>query len=247
MKDLKTPFFTILFIFFFLILYTKFFGPIPFSVNSLVTNKQSSFQVTGEGKATAVPDTADVVVGATQQSSTVEDAQNKVNLASQKIINDIKKLGIDEKDIKTDNYSVDPQYDYSKGQTITGYSVTQQIEVKVKPIGKVNQVVDTATADGANIVQGASFTFSDELEQKLEDSARSMAIANAKDKANSLANAAGIHLGKVIDVSEGNGSNPVPVMNQALTMGTAEKSAPTNITPGQSTVDITVTLSYETY
>jgi len=250
MRDLKTSFFTIFFIFLGLFLYTKLSGPIPFFINSLQTTKNSSFQADGTGKATGVPDTALISVGITQNSSTVEDAQTKVNQAAAKIISDIEKLGINEKDIKTADYSVNPEYDYSKGgQTITGYSVQQQLDIKVKPIEKVNNVIDTATTDGANIVNGVSFTFSDDMQNKLETAARLQAVNNAKTKAEGLANAAGIRLGKVIDVSEQNNSVIVPVRNDLTpVMGGAQKvGAPTNITPGQNSVDITVTLSYETF
>jgi len=246
-KELKTPFFTIFFIFLGLFLYTQLSGPIPFFINSLQTTKTSMFQVEGSGKATAVPDTAMISIGVTQKSSTVVDAQAKTNSLASKIISDIKKLGIDEKDIKTVNYSINPDYDYSQGQTITGYTVNQNLEIKVKPIEKVNKAIDTATADGANLVQGASFIFSDEVQKKLEDEARKQAVNNAKQKAESLAKAAGIRLGKIIDVTETNQLNPIP-LRQAL-IGEDMKVAPpsTEITPGQNTVNVTVTLSYETY
>lgn len=248
MKELKASFFTILFIFLGLFLYTKFSGPIPFFITSLQTTKNTLFQAQGTGKATAVPDTAMVSVGITQKSSTVEDAQNKVNLASSKIIDDIKKLGIDEKDIKTANYSVNPEYDNTNGQNIVGYTVEQDLEIKIKPIENANKVVDTATADGANLVNGISFIFSDDLQKKLETSARNQAVANAKSKAQSLANASGITLGKIVDVSEDNQSAPMPLREPMLSAGAQKVSAPsTNITPGQNTVTITVTLSYETY
>lgn len=247
MKELKTPFFTIFFIFLGLFLYTKLSGPIPFFITSLQTTKDNLFQASGTGKATGIPDTALVSVGVTQKSSTVEDAKNKVNQTAAKIIDDIKKLGIDEKDIKTVNYSINPDYDYLRGQAITGYTVNQNLEIKVKPIEKVNKVIDTATADGANLVQGASFIFSDEVQKKLEDEARKQAVNNARQKAESLAKTAGIRLGKVIDVTETNQLNPIP-LRQAL-IGEDEKVAPpsTDITPGQNTVNATVTLSYETY
>ena len=246
MKDLKTPFFTILFIFLFLFLYTKLSGPIPFFINSLQTTKTNMFQVVGEGKATAVPDTAMVSVGVTSKAQAVEDAQAKTNRLASKIIEDIKKLGIEEKNIKTVNYSVNPDYDYSRGQTITGYTVNQTLEIKVKPIEKVNRVIDTATLDGANLIQGASFVFGDELQKKLEDEARKQAVDNARAKAESLANAAGIRLGKIIDVSESNQAVPI-LLRGDLAVGGVKETPPTNITPGENSVNITVTLSYETY
>jgi uncharacterized protein YggE len=250
MKDLKFPFFTILFIFLGLFIYTKLSGPIPFFINSLQTTKENLFQVEGQGKATAVPDTATINLGVTQKSLTVEEAQDKVNTVTDKLIKDIKKLGVEEKYIKTANYSVNPEYDYTKGSgTITGYSVTQQLEIKVKPISKVNKVTDTATAAGANIVSNVSFTFSDELKAQLEDTARKEAVTIAKRKAQSLAGAAGLRLGKIIDVVESQSPNQylrssIPAVGGIL----KDSSTPeTKITPGENTVEVNVVLSYETY
>lgn len=141
MKDLKIPFFTILFIFIVFFLFVKLVGPIPFYVNSLQTTKTTSFQTTGEGKATAVPDSANVVIGVRENSATVQDAQSKVNHVANRIIEDIKKLGIDEKDIKTVNYSVNPEYDYSRDQRITGYTVNQNLQIHIKPIEKLTRLL----------------------------------------------------------------------------------------------------------
>ncbi len=252
MRDLKIPFFTILFIVLGLIFYTKIFGPIPFYVNNIQTTKTNLFHAQGTGKAVAAPDTATVTVGITQDAPTVADAQSKVNAAMDKIINDIKKLGIEEKNIKTQNYSVYPKYNYALGTNkIDGYTVSQNLEIKVKPIGKINQIIDAATAGGANIVNQASFGFSDELKKKLEDQARQEAVKDAKSKAESLAGAAGIRLGRVIDVTENTTDYIIrPMMEKAAPIGgtdSVEIQPPTTITPGENTVSSTVDISYETY
>src|ERR1035437_2153153 len=93
-----------------LFVYTKLAGPIPFFINSVNTTKTDLFSSSGEGQVTAVPDQATIDVGITVQAATVADAQNKVNKTSDKIIQDVKKLGLSDKDIKTNNYSVNPNY-----------------------------------------------------------------------------------------------------------------------------------------
>jgi hypothetical protein len=242
-----------------LFVYTKLAGPIPFFINSVNTTKTDLFTSNGEGKITAVPDEATVDAGVTAQSQTVADAQTKVNQTADKIIADLKKLGLSDKDIKTTDYSVSPNYSNEVvpmgapmmaggQQTITGYTVTQNLEVKVKPIDKANKVVDTATADGANLVGNVTFTFSDTLQKSLEQQATQQAVNDAKDKAQTLANASGIHLGKIVNVVE-NSNQPRPLM---MTAGVAEKtdqtSTPsTNVTPGENTLTIDVVLYYETY
>jgi uncharacterized protein YggE len=255
---------------FFIVLfaYTKLAGPIPFNITSINTTKTDLFTSSGEGKITAVPDQATVNAGVTAQSTTVADAQNKVNQTAAKIIADLKKLGLSDKDIKTTDYSVNPDYgtsDSTSGvsgtgmmpiaimppgrgqQQIVGYTVTQNLEINVKPIEKANKVVDTATADGANLVGNVNFTFSDALNKSLQQQATKQAVDDAKQQAQELAKASGIHLGKVINVTT-NGNFPRPMMMSAgIASKAMDQSTPTTVTPGQNSLTVDVTLSYETY
>ena len=248
-KDLKTPFFTILFIFLGLFLFTRLFGPLPFSINSITTTKTALFTVQGTGEATAVPDTALLNLGVNKESATVESAQKEVNGIINKITDDLKKLGVEEKNIKTTNYSVNPNYDYTSGsQKSNGYTVSANIEVRVKPIEKANQAIDTATADGATQVGGVTFVVDDDTQKKLEDQARLQAVEKAKEKAQSLANAAGIRLGRIVDVQESNTGYPQPHLRTAGALAkTADTTPPTDLNPGENKVSVTITLSYETF
>ena len=248
MKELKTPLFTVLFILIGIFLYIKLAGPIPFSVNSVQTSKSNLFSVTGTGKATDVPDTTLLSFGVTKTAPNVLTAQEQVNTTSNKITNDLKNLGIDEKNIKTTNYSVYPNLDYSNGrQNITGYTVSQNLEVKIKPIDKANKAIDITTNDGANMVGGITFILNDEAKKKLENKARLEAIKNAKEKAESLSSLSGIRLGKIIDVQESGGIQPHPIMIESRPIGDVNQEKSTEINPGESTVSTTITLSYETF
>lgn len=240
----------ILFFFFCLFVYTKLAGPIPFFVNSIQTTKTDTFQVDGVGKATGIPNQATISFGVTKQASTVADAQNQTNTAVQKILDNLKSLGIDTKNIKTTNYSVQPNYTFGNAtQTISGYTVTQTVEVKIQPLDKVNKTLDTITASGANIVGQISFGFDNATQQKLEDEARLDAVNQAKQKAESLARASGIHLGNIINVVE----NPAPVVPQPILMNAAKldtgtsEAQPSQVTPGENTISTTITISYQTY
>lgn len=222
----------------------------PFSVNSITTTKTNLFSVQGTGEATAVPDTALLNLGVNKEAATVEAAQVEVNKIINKITADMKKLGIEEKNIKTTNYSVNPNYDFTAGrQKANGYSVNASIEVRIKPIEKANQAIDIATADGATQVGSAQFVVDDKTQKKLEDQARMDAVKEAKEKAQSLAKAAGISLGRVVDVQEtGNGIQPVMYRKELMAAGNALDSAtPTELNPGENKISVTVTLSYETY
>jgi uncharacterized protein len=245
--SVKTAFFSVLFIFILLYIFTKLFGPIPFSINSVNTTKTDLFTVSGEGKATAIPDTAIANFGVTKTASSVENAKNDTNTAMNNIISGLKNLGIKDKKITTTNYSILPNYDYNASRnTIAGYTVTQNLQVEITPIEKANQAVDVCTANGANMVGSIQFTVNDEKKLELENSARADAINKAKTKAENIARVSGIRLGRLINVSESSPFNP-PLMYSAKAADSVSTGSETQLQAGENTVTITVTLSYETY
>ncbi|GDX62101.1 hypothetical protein LBMAG33_4110 [Candidatus Levyibacteriota bacterium] len=244
----KTPFGIIVFFFFCLFIYTKFIGPIPFFVNSVQTTKTDFFKVQGTGEATAVPNTAVIVIGITKSSKNTVDAQKAVNIVMNTITKDLKNLGLEDKDIKTINYSINPDYDSYhineiEKQKIKSYSVAQEIEIKIKPIEKAEKAIDIATKNGANIINGARFILDDKTIKELQEKAQKKAISNAKLKAESLATATGLHLGKIIDVQIQE-NQPIFAMKTFNTDTILEGDA-TNLNPGENKIEITITLSYE--
>ena len=244
MQNVRTPFLTILFIFLGFFIYTKLFGAIPLFVNSVSTTKTDVFSVTGEGKAMAVPDTANVNFGITNTQNSITSAQDQTNSIINKIVSDLKNLGINSKDIRTTNYSIYPNYNYLEGkQTIDGFTVSANIEVKITPIDKLNQAIDLASRNGANMVSGVQFVLNDKEKEKLEQVARKEAIANAKKKAKALADESGVVLGKFINISESGLSLPPIPMYSATEL--QKTDTPTQIEPGQSEITSSITLSYE--
>lgn len=228
-----------------LFVYTKLAGPIPFSLSSVVTNKTDSFTVTGEGKATAIPDLAVVTAGVQAQGTSVNQVQETVNAKSAAVIEAIKKLGIKDEDIQTTNYSVNPTYDYqSSTQRITGYTANNTVTIKIRDTEKANSVIDAATTNGANQVGGVTFEVSDKT--KAENEARDVAIAEAKKKAETAAKAAGFTLGRVINYSEGfGGGMPMPMYAKDMAVSAVMERSTTQVEPGSSEIVVTVSLSYE--
>ncbi|HEX7017837.1 MAG TPA: SIMPL domain-containing protein [Patescibacteria group bacterium] len=231
------------------ILQLRALGPLPISVSQTTTQKESSFFVTGESEIVTVPDEAQVSVGIEAQASTVAQAQAQTNQVISAITDQLSDLGIAKEDIKTTNYNVNPQYDFNSGTNrITGYMVSSNLRIKVKELDKVNQVIDSATGAGANRIGGITFTLSEEKEEELVKQARKEAIEDAKEDAQELASLAGMKLGRIINVSEDRGGQPMPLMMQRSVsfdaMGGAEEA--TQVEPGSTTFKYTVTLSYET-
>jgi hypothetical protein len=186
---------------------------------------------------------ATVNAGVTASGPTVKAAQDQLNSAINRVSEAVKKQGIDAKDIQTSGYSINPNYDYRAGTgTITGYNAASNLTVKVKNIDKVNVVIDAATTAGANMLGGVSFDVADKA--KAENQARSLAVAEAKAKAENAAKIAGFTLGRMVNYSEdfGGQPRPVPMMEKAVGLGGAPT---TQVEPGTNEISVTVTLSYE--
>ncbi len=228
-------------------LYFRFIGSIPFSVSQTTTEKKTTFDVEGQGKVTAIPDTAEINLGIQVNKPTVEAAQKEANQKINKITDELKKQGIEEKYIKTINYSVYPEYDYRAGQKIVGYNVNITLKVKVKDFEKINKVIDVGTSLGANQVGGLNFTIDDEKLEELKMEARKQAIEKAKVKAKEIANASGIKLGRLVNVSENLSSYPpTPLTAREMGIGGAPEEKQTQIQPGESEITVSIILSYET-
>ena len=227
-----------------LFLYTKLVGPIPFSVNQVTTTKTDLFSVTGTGKVSATPDIARISVGIEESGSTVKVAQDKMNTVINTVSESIKKLGIDKKDMKTTNYSINPQYDYTNGrQKIVGYNAQTDLQIIVRQLDKVNSVIDSATGSGANTVGGISFDVEDK--QKAENEARKLAVEEARQKAENAAKIAGFTLGRMVNYQESFGGGAIPRPYLMAAKGEADSAVSTQIEPGSQELTITVTLSYE--
>ncbi len=249
MSVLKTGLsFLVCLILFFAVLftYTKLAGPLPFSVNSTTTQQSDAFNVTGTGKASVSADQATVRLGVSAQASSAEAVREEMNQAINKVNAGIKALGVPDTDIKTENFNINPNYDYTPDgkQNIIGYNGNVNVVVKVKQTDLANKVIDSATANGANQVGGVSFDTVDQT--AAEEEARTKAIADAKMKAEKAAQAAGFKLGKIINYNEGFGGGVTPMYDaRMLNAGSGAEKAPTQLEEGQNEVAVSVTLSYE--
>jgi len=244
MKQYTTLFLFPFVLFLSLFVYTKLVGPIPFAVNSITTTKSDTFNVTGEGKTSVVPDIGLVSLGVQTSGPTVNAVQEQINLVSNKVIAAVKAVGVDAKDIKTVNYNINPTYDFTSSvQRITGYQANSSIAVKVRDLAKVNNVIDSATNAGANQVGGVSFDVDDRT--AAESEARKLAVADAKKKAEQAAVIAGFRLGRLVNYQESFNGNirPMPMMAVAKDVGLG--GGGTQVEAGSNEINLTVTLSYE--
>jgi len=234
-----------IFVFFILLFIFAKWGPsLPFSTTT--QNRGEPLIVSGTGKVFVTPDIAKVLVGIEESGPVLKDTQNQVNAKSQSLTEALKKLGIGESDIKTRSYHVYPEYDYNRRpNAITGYRISTGYEVKIKDFDKVNEVLVKTTEAGANVIGNIYFEVNDKTKKEKLQEAREMAVKEAKEKASSLANATGITLGKIINISESGGYQQRLYTNAAG--GTPEEKISTPaIEPGETELSVTVSLSFET-
>lgn len=225
--------------------YGKFGPGLP--ISSVVTQKTDLFSVAGEGKVTVTPDVAILNLGMSTKKNTVKLAQSEANTVVNSLSKAVKELGVKDADIKTTNYSVYPDYDYSTGSNrIVGYNVNVNLSVTVRNIDSVNEILDKATSLGANSVGGIQFTVAEDKLKELNKEARLKAIKEAKEKAEELAKLSGMTLGKIVNIQEGvTRDYPRPMMMKSDMAG-AGLGGGAEVQPGSTDISSTVTLFYET-
>ena len=204
---------------------------------------QPTISINGEGKVTAVPDIARISVGLLTEGRDIAALQRQNTDKMNKLIDAMKALGVADKDIQTTNYSIYPKYDYTNGNSVlSGYTVNQNVTVKVRDLSKVGAIFAKVGEIGANQVSGPDFTIDNPT--ALRDQARLEAIADAQQKAETLARSLGVRLGRVVGFSESGGGSPVPMYDFARGMGGAESAAP-KIEAGELDISSDVSLLFE--
>ena len=209
--------------------------------------------VSGEGKIQIQPDIAEMSFGMTTGTqATAKAASDKVSADMAKILAAVKATGVQDKDITTENFYLNPVYDWTDGrQRLRGYEASQSLRVKVRDLEKVGDVLTAATDNGANQAGGVTFNLEDPEAKK--DEARTEAIANAKKKAEELAAQLGQELGDVQSFNESGGGGYPPVMyardSYAYGMGgdkaMAEQAAGAPMPAGEQDLTVNVTITYE--
>ncbi|MCK9487380.1 MAG: SIMPL domain-containing protein [Dehalococcoidia bacterium] len=202
--------------------------------------------VAGQGSVSVRPDIAELNLGVEVTALTVAEARGRAADAMASVQAAITGLGVAEEDIQTRYFNIYPQYSYPEREApqITGFVVTNQSQVKVRDMDNVSAVLDAAVEAGGDAVRvnGISFTVEDP-EAFLAD-ARTQAVNNARDRAQVLADAAGVELGAPLSINEA-ASFPGPYpefVRQAQDGGGSSASTPLN--PGEQELTVSVSVVY---
>lgn len=211
---------------------------------SIITGQQATgVWVTGEGVVSVVPDVAVVNLGVEVQASTVTEAQSEAAEAMGAVLEELKGRDVSEKDIKTQQYNISPVRRWHEDKEILlGYRVTNMVTVKIREVGNAGFIIDAVAAAGGDNIRINSISLTVDEPAAYYAEARVKAMADAKEKAEHLAELAEVILDDPIYISEGTGY--VPRVYDVRTEAAAPLPAPTPISPGEMEVRLTVQVVY---
>lgn len=195
--------------------------------------------VVGQGKVTVKPDMAETSIGVRATGATVAEATGKANTDMDSVLKALKAAGIEDKDIQTSGFNLNPSQDRN-GQP-NGYEVMNMLRVRIRDLSKVGAVMDAAISAGANQIYGVSFTLANP--DTAQSQARVAAVKDAQARANELAQAAGVGLGELVQVS--NVVTGGPVMPYMSGKGAAMEMSIGQMQPGELEVTMQVQVIYQ--
>ena len=224
-----------------------FVGQMVFNFRQLDQQNMNQVTVSGEGKVYAKPDIALVNLGVETKGQTTAEVISKNTEKMNAVTQSVKDQGVEEKDIKTTNYNLAPLYNWTEGagRVFQGYTLTQNLQVKIRDFTKVGEILKQAVAKGANLTSNLQFTI--ENPEQFKQEARAKAIEQAKQNAQNLAEVSGIALGRLVNVHESN----FPMYELAKGIGyggggiEAMAAPAPSIQPGQSEISVTINLTYQ--
>lgn len=203
-------------------------------------------RVSGQGQASVAPDMAVLGLGVVREASTAREALTASNEAMAEVIAAMKEDGIAARDLQTTGFSIQPRYEHPKRDSrvleppgIVGYTVSNQLTVRVRELGDLGRIIDRSVSLGANSSGNIAFANDDPSEAVAR--ARTDAMKDAMERARTLAGAAGVELGSLLEISESfNQPSPRPIQ-QTMRMEAAE-SVP--VEGGENTYTVTVQASW---
>ena len=210
------------------------------------SSQQEGIWVTGQGKVIAIPDITTLRLGIEAQEASVAEAQSKAAQAMNRVMTALTENGVAEKDIQTQYFSIRrvTKWDREKEkETIVGYKVTNMVTAKIRDIDKAGSIIDVVVEAGGDLTRIDSIDFSVDDPSAYYEEARQEAMAEARNKAEQLAEMAGVTLGKPTYISEG-------IQVPPITRGVVYEEVPvapapeTPISPGEMEISLSLQVAY---
>jgi uncharacterized protein YggE len=209
----------------------------------VTSNQQEGIWVTGLGKVTIKPDIANISLGVSSQEASVASAMAKTKDAMSKVVAAIKANNVQDKDIQTQQYNISPAYTYNPqtgNQTISGYQVTNIVNVKLRDTSSASTVISAVAEAGGDLTLIDSVTFTVEDPTQYYKEARQKAIEDADHKAQKLAGLYGVTLDKPTFVSEYSSNPPMYNFSSVGSAFQVPVAAPAIISVSAGSTDITL-------
>ena len=215
--------------------------------NSLAPTR--TITISAEGKTTVTPDLAEASFSVLSRGKNPVDLADTNNQKMSAVVEFLKSEGIADKDIKTTAYNLSPDYKYdpkTESSFITGYTLTQTVNVKMRDFKKVPEIIGGLTPLGVNQIGGINFTIDDP--EKFLATARADAFGKAQIKAAEMAAENSVRLGRIVNIYESHNA-PVPYYRSVAGFGAEAMAAPSvaapTIEPGAQEITAQVSLTYE--
>jgi len=204
---------------------------------------EAKIQVSATGTTNMNPDMATVSAGVVTQGKTAREAMFGNATKMTRVFEELEAAGIEKKHITTSQLSLKPKYNYQnrKAPKIDGYEARNTVSAKTYNLDDVGAMLDALVKAGVNNINGVQFSIKDS--KAARDKAREDAIREAREKAESMASAAGVKLGKLKSLSESGGNfRPQPV---AYALEARSAGASTPVAAGEQAISVTVNMSYD--
>ena len=205
--------------------------------------------MSGEGTAELVPDMALLQLSVTRDADTARQALDANSAAMAQVIKALREQGIAERDIQTSNFGIQPRYVYPQPKAqgerepprIVGYTVRNGLDVRVRDLAKLGAIIDQSVTLGVN--EGGNIMFTNDDPSAAIDKARASAVQDAAARAKTLASAAGVKLGRLLEISENSyNPGPAPMMRAEMMASKAADAMP--VAAGENSYQVTVSVSY---
>lgn len=216
-------------------------------INEKARETENTITISEKGTVYVKPDLAITAASVVTEKTTVEAAMAENTAKMNAVIEAMKEEGIEEKDLKTAAFSIYPRYEWQEKtqfypagrRVLAGYEVRQSLEIKIRDMEKIGQIIERAAGAGANQLSDLQFTVDDQ--DKVKKEAREQAIEKAKSKAKELASQLGVSLIRISNFSE-YGASPI---YYGLERAVAEESAAPQIEVGENKIEVTVSITYD--